>query len=111
MGIRAFKGCVGVLVLAATFCAHAQGGGEPISPEQASDIVARQAKDKQLAADVLTAVTGAGVDGSKVKVRAYKGVVTLHGSVPDANQVQTAGTTAATVSGVTAVKNKLRVRK
>ncbi|NLP62585.1 BON domain-containing protein [Paraburkholderia sacchari] len=111
MSIRALKVCVGTLVLATTFGVWAQGGGEPISPEAASALVASKAKDKQLASDVTAAVTGAGVNGSKLKVRTYHGVVTLKGSVPSADQVQAASTAAANVQGVTAVKNKLSVRK
>jgi hyperosmotically inducible protein len=110
MSTRAFKGCVGMLLLATTFIAYAQGGGPPATPAQASAIVASQAKDKQLASEVLAAVTAAGVDGSKVKARVYHGVVTLHGSVPAADQSQAASTAAATVQGITTVKNRLRVR-
>lgn len=104
------KGCVGLLILATTFGVSAQSGGVPISPAQASAIVARQANDKQLAADVLAAVAASGVDGSRVKIRAYKGVVTLRGSVPVADQAQRASAAAATVPGVTTVKNRLGIR-
>jgi hyperosmotically inducible protein len=110
MYIRAFKGAAGMLLLITTFGAYAQGGGMPTSPAQASAIVARQANDKQLAASVITAVTGAGVDGSNVKVRAYKGVVTLRGSVPTADQATAASSAAATVQGVTTVRNRLKSR-
>jgi hyperosmotically inducible periplasmic protein len=111
MRAQAFKGCMGLLLLVAAFGVYAQGGGGPVSPAQASAIVARQDSDKQTAAKVFSAVVGAGVDGSKLKVRAYKGVVTLRGSVPGADQVQTASATAATVPGVKAVKNRLGVRQ
>jgi hyperosmotically inducible periplasmic protein len=108
MSIRAFKGAMGMLLLTTTFGAYAQGGGMPTSPAQASAIVARQANDKQLAASVLTAIAGSGVDNSKIKVRAYKGVVTLRGSVPTADQSTAASSAAATVQGVTTVRNRLK---
>jgi hyperosmotically inducible periplasmic protein len=112
MCIRAFKGSVGIVLLATAFGTYAQsGGGVPISPAQASAMVAQRANDKQLTANVLAAITGAGVDGSKVKVRAYNGIVTLRGSVPSAEQVQTAITAAKAVQNVTVVKNRLHVRK
>ncbi|WP_186178511.1 BON domain-containing protein [Burkholderia gladioli] len=112
MCIRAFKGSVGILLLVTAFGAYAQsGGGVPISPAQASAMVAQRATDKQITADVLAAITNAGVDGSKVKVRAYNGMVTLRGSVPKAEQVQTAIDAAKAVQHVTAVKSRLHVRK
>lgn len=111
MGHRVQKGCVGLLILMATYGVHAQGGGVPISPEQASAIVAAKTRDQQLAAAVTAALTGAGVDNSKVKVRARNGAVMLRGAVPTADQVQTAITAAQAVQGVTGVKNHLRVRK
>jgi osmotically-inducible protein OsmY len=109
MRAQAFKGCMGLLLLAAAFGVYAQSGGGPVSPAQASAIVARQDSDKQTAAKVFSAIVSAGVDGSKLKVRAYKGVVTLRGSVPDADQVQAASAAAAIVPGVKAVKNRLGV--
>jgi hyperosmotically inducible protein len=111
MRAQAFKGCMGLLLLAAAFGVYAQSGGGPVSPAQASAIIARQNSDKQTAAKVFSTIVGAGVDGSKLKVRAYNGVVTLRGSVPGADQVQTASATAATVPGVKAVKNRLNVRQ
>lgn len=99
---------MGLLLFVTTFGAYAQGGGMPTSPAQASAIVARQANDKQLAASVSTAVTGAGVDGSKVKVHVHNGVVTLRGSVPSADQVRAASSAAATVQGVARVRNRLK---
>lgn len=111
MSIRMLKGSVAMLVLATTFGAWAQGGGEPISPEQASAIIASKARDKQLASDVRAAVAGAGVDTAKLKVRAYHGVVTLRGAVPSADQARAASDAAENVQGVIAVKNRLSVRK
>lgn len=50
------------------------------------------------------------VDVSSIAVRARGGVVTLTGSVPDASQIEKAGTAAQGVSGVTSVNNKLSVQ-
>ncbi|WP_028223627.1 BON domain-containing protein [Paraburkholderia oxyphila] len=111
MSTRTLKVCAALLVIVIASAASAQGGGAPISPEAASALVASKARDKQLASDVLTAIQGAGVDDSKVKVRAYHGTVTLRGSVPQADQIQAASVAAATVKGVTTVKNKLHVRR
>jgi len=109
MRTEVFKSCIGSALLATAIGVYAQGG-VPISPAQASEVIARQNNDKQLVANVFSAVVGAGVDGSKLKVRAYNGVVTLRGSVPSAGQVQAAATAAKAVQGVTAVKSRLHVR-
>lgn len=110
MSISTLKGCLCMLVMAASVGAWAQGGGEPVSPQQASAIVAAKAADKKLASDVRAAIVNAGVEGTKLKVRSYHGVVTLKGSVAVADQVQAASAAAASVPGVTGVKNKLTVR-
>jgi len=104
---RIIKGCVGLLLFATAFAVWPQGGGAPLSPAQASTIVARKASDKQLESEVLAAIANARVDASKVKVRVYNGVVTLRGVVPTADQAKAASSAAATVQRVTTVKNRL----
>ncbi|WP_408406968.1 BON domain-containing protein [Paraburkholderia sediminicola] len=61
--------------------------------------------------DVGNALNSVGIDLSHVKVRARDGVVTLRGQLRSNEAVQLAGDTAASVSGVKTVKNRLRVRK
>jgi hyperosmotically inducible periplasmic protein len=104
------RGCAGLLLLAAAVGVHAQGGGQPVSPAQASEIVARKASDKQLVTAVTSALTGANVDVSSVRVKAYNGVVTMRGSVPTEDQRQAATLAAAKVQGVKSVKNRLSLR-
>jgi hyperosmotically inducible periplasmic protein len=95
---------------ALTFAAGAASaqGGSPLTPESASEIIAATARNKQMVADVHTALVAAGIDTSKVKVRARDGVVTLSGRVADAAAVEAAASAAAEASGVKAVHNKLR---
>jgi osmotically-inducible protein OsmY len=113
MSSRNIKACAALVVVVFASGAWAQGGGGgiPIPPEVASAVAASKARDKQLAADVLAAIESAGVDGSTLKVRAYHGKVTLHGTVARADQIEAASSAATAVNGVTAVKNKLHVRK
>jgi hyperosmotically inducible periplasmic protein len=51
-----------------------------------------------------------GLDTSNVVVSAKNGAILLGGTVPEADQIQLAVTTAQGVSGVTSVQNALRVR-
>ncbi|RAR57545.1 BON domain-containing protein [Paraburkholderia unamae] len=98
---------VAAVLMFAAGVATAQGGS-PLTPESASEIIAATARNKQMVADVHAALGAAGIDTSKVKVRARDGVVTLSGRVADAAAVEAASSAAAEASGVTAVRNKLR---
>lgn len=69
--------------------------------------------DKQLAKNVRHALAKAkrqDLSFSNVRVRTSNGVVTLTGTVPDRNQVDTATQVASAVPGVASVNNRLTVR-
>ncbi|GAB2921489.1 hypothetical protein GCM10027093_70450 [Paraburkholderia jirisanensis] len=61
--------------------------------------------------DVRVALNHAKIETADVRIVARTGKVTLDGTVPDNSMVQTAGTTAGTVAGVTSVQNQLTMRE
>jgi osmotically-inducible protein OsmY len=63
--------------------------------------------DHALGLAVRKALSKSNIDVSSVDVRARDGVVTLTGKVPEADQIEKAGTVAQGVAGVTSVTNKL----
>ena len=68
--------------------------------------------NRQLAKKVRTALSKTkGLDVTSIAIRARGGNVALSGSVPDATQIEKAGTVAQGVAGVTSVKNDLTVRE
>jgi len=68
--------------------------------------------NRQLAKKVRTALSKTkGLDITSVAIRARGGSIALSGSVPDATQIEKAGTVAQGVAGVTSVKNDLTVRE
>ncbi|MGF6755006.1 BON domain-containing protein [Paraburkholderia sp. GAS42] len=67
--------------------------------------------DRSLGLAVRKALSKSSVDVSSIAVRARGGVVTLTGTVPDAGQIEKAGTIAQGVAGVTSVSNKLSVEQ
>jgi hyperosmotically inducible periplasmic protein len=103
-----------VLLLSASLSALAQDGAANVqaSGPSASANTAQTAKaaDRALQKQVRRALARTkGLDITNVTVRARGGLVTLQGSVPDAQQVDLAGRVANGVDGVTSVKNGLRV--
>ncbi|CAG9257284.1 BON domain-containing protein [Paraburkholderia unamae] len=103
------RACLVALAIGGASGAWAQG--VPLSPDSASALVASNKADKKLAEDVRSAVSGASVDTSRVKIVVRHGAVTLRGSVPDRDQIQAASEAAAQVDGVASVKNKLKSRQ
>jgi|SRR5579864_5959686 hyperosmotically inducible protein len=63
--------------------------------------------DHSLGLAVRKALAKGNIDVSSVDVRARGGAVTLTGKVPEADQIEKAGTLAQGVAGVTSVTNKL----
>jgi hyperosmotically inducible periplasmic protein len=61
--------------------------------------------------DVRVALNHAKIDTADVRIVARSGKVTLDGTVPEDGMVQTAGTTAGAVAGVTSVSNQLTMRE
>lgn len=101
---------IAVALALVTGAACAQGGS-PLTPESASEIVVATARNKQMVADVRQSLATAGIDASKVKVRARDGVVTLSGRVADTAAADACASAAASVSGVKSVRNKLHTMK
>lgn len=108
---KVIGGFAGLLLFAAAVGVQAQGGGQPVSPAQASEIVARKASDKRLAAAVIAALSETRIDVSRVKVKAYDGAVTIRGSVPTEEQRKAASSAVMSVKGVTSVKSQLSLRR
>lgn len=104
-----FRACVVAISIGGASGAWAQG--VPLAPDSASALVASNKEDKKLANDIRSAVSGANVDTSRVKIVVHHGAVTLRGSVPSRDQVQAASEAAAQVDGVASVKNKLKSRQ
>jgi osmotically-inducible protein OsmY len=68
--------------------------------------------NRQLAKKVRAALSKTkGLDITSIAIRARGGSIALSGSVPDATQIEKAGTVAQGVAGVTSVKNDLTVRE
>ncbi|MDR3097471.1 MAG: BON domain-containing protein [Paraburkholderia sp.] len=85
----------------------ASNSGEPAGPGKA----ALRAENRALQKEVLRSLSRTkGLDASNIVVVARGGVVTLNGSVPQADQVERAIAVARRVSGVGDVKSHLGVR-
>ena len=81
----------------------------PAAPQSRSAI--RQ-QNQQLERNVRHALSKTkNLDATDITVLARSGAITLNGSALDDNQIQLAATTAASVNGVTSVKNDLHIRE
>jgi len=67
----------------------------------------RHRPDRAIIIDVRRAFRRAGLDDSRIRVRAHFGVVTLNGTVPERAQIARATRAARSVLGVTGVQNRL----
>ncbi len=112
--ILRLAGCV----LAASQCVSA--GAQPSDASAAAPTTSSatptaksmRIANRQLAKKVRTALSKTkGLDITSVAIRARGGSIALSGSVPDATQIEKAGTVAQGVAGVTSVKNDLTVRE
>jgi hyperosmotically inducible protein len=92
-------------LFASTVCAYAQ---DAASAPRSARAVARSANYK-LERDVRKALDRSKVDSSNIRVVAKAGKVSLDGTVPDASQIELAGTSAAGVQGVSTLDNSLIV--
>ncbi|MCA8336499.1 BON domain-containing protein [Burkholderia multivorans] len=107
---------VGTLVMAGWMAgAHAQMAGSDAEPTTAvsgtADKKALKAANRKLQKTVMRSLSQTrGLDASNILVVARGAVVTLAGSVPKAEQVELAVSTARAVSGVTEVRNDLTIR-
>lgn len=82
------------------------------SPAAAPSKQAVRKQNHQLESSVRHALAKArNLDTSNITVLARSGAITLDGSAVDDDQIQLAATTAASVSGVSSVKNNLHVRE
>jgi osmotically-inducible protein OsmY len=73
--------------------------------------VAARKANHQLEMKVRKAMDSAKLDTANVRVVARGNKVSLEGTVPDASQIPVAATTAAAVTGVSAVSNMLTVQQ
>jgi osmotically-inducible protein OsmY len=96
--------------------AHAQEQPAAASRVQAdaasvpASAASQKAADRQLRKRVARALGRAKeLDASRMMVFARNGIVTLSGDMTDANQISMAVAVAQSVSGVTAVRNQLRI--
>ncbi|HEX3383149.1 MAG TPA: BON domain-containing protein [Paraburkholderia sp.] len=84
----------------------------PDTASAAAAVKAGKAANHELGRKVRGALTKTqGLDVSNIAVRARGGAVTLTGTVPDEGQIESAGTAAKGVAGVTSVSNKLTVQQ
>ncbi|TCF96788.1 BON domain-containing protein [Paraburkholderia strydomiana] len=95
--------------------AHAQiTASEAQPPLQASSVPGKQslkAANRKLQKAVLSSLTRTrGLKAGNVLVVARGGIVTLAGSVPDADQVELAMSATRAVNGVSEVRNNLAIR-
>ncbi len=109
------KALGGIACIVVASSAYAQGASDAAasSPAPMSKAASSSTKkvDRQLGRKVRAAIGRApGVDVSGIFVRARSGVVTLSGTVPDASQIDSAGTAAQGVAGVKSVSNRLTVK-
>lgn len=109
----------GALILVASFNAWSQSS-EPAAMSAESGIsTATQGTSKSairkanraLSKKVLQALSKGGVDTSGINVLVKGSAISLAGNVPDASQVEKAGSIAKGVSGVTSVKNALAIKE
>jgi hyperosmotically inducible periplasmic protein len=115
--IKSIRSAMGVFIIAVAATGHAQGSGTaevsstvPASTGNASRKALR-AENHRLQKEVLRNLAKTkGLDASNIIVVARSGVVTLAGSVPEANEAELAAAIARGVAGVTDVKSNLTVR-
>jgi hyperosmotically inducible periplasmic protein len=107
---------MGTLIALVACGAQAQSSSDALaasaSVPAASSMSAKETKaaNRKLQRAVLRALaTTKGLSAANITVRANNGAVTLEGGVPDQSQVDLAARSAASVSGVTSVKNALRL--
>ncbi|MEM5316934.1 BON domain-containing protein [Paraburkholderia sp. JHI869] len=87
--------------------AQVQGGAASASAQQL-DAKAVKAANRKLRKDVIHVLARTkGLSVSNITVRADSGAVTLQGAVPEQAQIELAARAAASVPGVTSVKNAL----
>jgi hyperosmotically inducible periplasmic protein len=109
VGFLKTLGSVVALVVACNVYAQASGPA-PGTSSAASSVKAGKRANNQLGRKVRAALTKTqGLDVSNISVRSRNGAVTLTGTVPDQGQIESAGTAAKGVDGVTSVSNKLTV--
>jgi hyperosmotically inducible protein len=90
---------------------YAQNADAPAGAMAPSSKAAMKAADRQMAHAVQNALWRTHqLQTVDISVFARSGAVTLAGSVPDASQIDRAGTIAASVPDVTSVNNRLKVR-
>lgn len=116
---KALKLIGGALILAASFNAWSQSSEPAAMSTDSGASSATQAPSKSsvrkanraLSRKVLQALSKGGVDTSGINVLVKGSAIALAGSVPEASQVEKAGTIAKGVSGVTSVKNALTIKE
>ncbi|SAL60594.1 transport-associated protein [Caballeronia turbans] len=117
--IRTLKVASGVLIVVTSINAWSQssepaatsmGSGTSATSQGMSKSDVRKA-NRALSKKVLHALSKGGVDTAGVSVIVKGSAITLAGHVPDASQVEKAGTAAKNVSGVTSVKNALTIKE
>ncbi|MCG5073269.1 BON domain-containing protein [Paraburkholderia tagetis] len=115
--IKPIRRAAGIFIMAVTAISHAQGidtdearSTIPASTSNANKKAVR-AENRKLQKEVLRNLTKTkGLNASNIVVVARSGVVTLGGSVPEANEAELATAIARGVAGVTEVKSNLAVR-
>ena len=108
-----------ILTLAAVTALNAAllAGARNAAAADSSSVTTEASSKKQIRADnralshavrkSLTKVKG--LDSSRISVLARGGIITLAGSAPDQSQIESAGTAAGSVAGVSHVDNRLTV--
>lgn len=117
--IKALKLASSGLILAASLNAWSQSSEPAATSTASATSAASQGMSKSdvrkanraVSKKVLSALSKSGVDTAGVSVIVKGSAITLAGHVPDASQVEKAGTAAKSVSGVTSVKNSLSIRE
>ncbi|CDY77686.1 Predicted periplasmic or secreted lipoprotein [Caballeronia glathei] len=108
--VGAMATMIAVASLGMGTAAFAQDAGAKATPVAAT--TSSKSADRQLAHSVRKALNKTKhLDTADVRVRAKHGVVSLDGTVPDAGQIQEAGTVAGSVKGVSSVHNLLAVHE
>ncbi|KAA0998408.1 BON domain-containing protein [Paraburkholderia panacisoli] len=110
VGFLKTLGAVVAMVAACNVYAQASDAQTSSTSSAASNVKAGKRANNELGRKVRGALTKTqGLDVSNISVRARGGAVTLTGTVPDEGQIESAGTAAKGVAGVTSVSNKLTV--
>jgi hyperosmotically inducible periplasmic protein len=109
---------MGTLIALVACGAQAQSSSDALSASASASVPAAssmsaketKAANRKLQRAVLRALaTTKGLSAANITVRANNGAITLEGGVPDQSQVDLAARSAASVAGVTSVKNALRL--